>query len=185
MKWAEWKRKRQTKNARLQFSPFSRVSSRCCLFIQRGSHLDVDILKKKRQLQRVTEKSTGCEPLISSSRGIVDPSRRFLASELVKVRQERKKTDSWAVNLRSFPLLTHCLTCAQVMATASKRRYWKWSDISKGVPSPCDPDWSSAETKVGKPPSKMEGRLKTWLNWKAKKIWRAWCHMWWICQERH
>ena len=80
----------EKKNSRLQFSPYLK----CPPDVAYASSVDRTWMwtfeEKKRQLPRVTERSTGCEPLISSSRGIVDPSRRFLASELAKVRQEKK-----------------------------------------------------------------------------------------------
>ena len=150
----------EKKNSRLQFSPLSQVSSRCCLCVQRGSHLDVDIRRKKKTSVAACnwEKHWLRTTYIIFKRNC-GSFEKISGQWIGKSETREKKNNSWAVNLWSFPLWTHCLTCAQVMATPIKRGYWKWSDISKGVPSPCDPDWSSAETKVGKPPSRMEGRL--------------------------
>ena len=139
------------------------------------------------QFQRVTEIETGCEPLMSSSRGIVDPPRRFLASELAKVKHRKKNCpELWISDVSiCWPF---ALPVRRLWLTPTKDGIVKWSDISKTVPSPCDPDWSSADTKVGDPPSR-DGRNAEKINqlqkickWLSRRTWR---HIWRICQQRH
>ena len=166
--WSKWKREKKSRNPDFNppFCPSVLQKSHLC--VQRGSHLDEDI-QRLCQFQRVTEIETGCEPLMSSSRGIVDPPRRFLASELAKVKHRKKKNcpELWISDVSiCWPF---ALPVRRLWLTPTKDGIVKWSDISKTVPSPCDPDWSSADTKVGDPPSR-DGRNAEKINQLQKRM---------------